>query len=139
MIPQMIITPVQKDIYFTFSHENKKTRVYAITDKCICFPCHHYGICTISKSGRRVTRLHNEKIREKLEAQYEDNKKIYKKRKAKVEHPFGHIKWNLSFTSFLMRGLDGVRAEASILATCFNLRRMITIFGVPRLVSILKS
>jgi|LSQX01.1.fsa_nt_gb transposase len=123
----------------TFSRLNKKNRVYAITDKCICFSCPHYGICTISKSGRRVTRLHNEEIREKLEAQYEDNKKIYKKRKAKVEHPFGHIKRNLSFTSFLMRGLDGVRAEASILATCFNLRRMITIFGVPRLVSILRN
>ena len=123
----------------TFSRLNKKNRVYAITDKCICFSCPHCGICTISKSGRRVTRLHNEEIREKLEAHYESNKNIYKKRKAKVEHPFGHIKRNLSFSSFLMRGLDGVRAEASILATCFNLRRMITIFGVPRLVSILRN
>jgi transposase len=125
----------------TFSRLNKKKedRVYFITDKRICFSCPHFGICTRSKSGRRVTRLHNEKVREKLEAQYESNKEIYKKRKEKAEHPFGHIKRNLSFSSFLLRGLDGVRAEASILATCFNLRRMITIFGVPKLVQILRT
>lgn len=124
-----------------FSRLNKKEkeRVYFITDKRICFACTHFGKCTSSKSGRRVTRLHNEKIREKLEAQYKSNKEIYKKRKEMVEHPFGHIKRNLSFSSFLLRGLDGVRAEASILATCFNLRRMITIYGVPQLIQILKS
>ena len=123
----------------TFSYTKKKERVYAITDKRICFACTHFGKCTSSKRGRIVTRLHNEKVREKLEAQYESNKEIYKKRKEKVEHPFGHIKRNLSFSSFLLRGLDGVRAEASILATCFNLRRMITIFGVPKLVQILRT
>lgn len=107
-------------------------RYYTITDKQLCFACRHWGRCTASRFGRRVVRLHNEPVKEKLEAQYEqpDCQRIYARRKARVEHPFGHIKRNLKTDSFLMRGREGVQAEASILSTCFNLARMITIKGV---------
>jgi len=76
--------------------------------------------------------LHNEEIKEKLEAQYEqaESQEIYARRKDRVEHPFGHIKRNLKTDSFLLRGRDGVQAETSLLATCFNIARMITIMGV---------
>ena len=46
-----------------------------------------------------------------------------------MEHPFGHIKRNLKTDAFLMRGVEGVQAETSVLATCFNISRMITIWG----------
>ena len=77
-------------------------------------------------------RLHNEAIKEKLEAQYEqhDSQELYARRKARVEHPFGHIKRNLKTDAFLMRGRDGVQAETSLVATCFNIARMITLMGV---------
>jgi hypothetical protein len=76
--------------------------------------------------------LHNEDLKIKLEAQYEEesSQKIYARRKTRVEHPFGHIKRNLKTDAFLLRGRDGVQAETSLLATCFNVARMITIFGV---------
>lgn len=115
---------------------NKKTKAYRISDKRICFSCPHYGICTKAKKGRTIDRLLNEEVRQKLEAQYEEprSQEIYKLRKEKVELPFGHIKRNLKVDSFLLRGLKGVKAEASILGTCFNLVRMITLLGVPALV-----
>ena len=47
-------------------------------------------------------------------------------RKQKVELPFGHIKRNLKMDSFLLRGLKGVKAEASVLSSCFNIARMIS-------------
>jgi hypothetical protein len=95
---------------------------------------------TKSKKGRTIDRLLNGEVRQKLEAQYEgpQSQKIYKLRKQKVELPFGHIKRNLKVDSFLLRGLKGVRAEASILATCFNLVRMINLLGVPALVKELR-
>ncbi|MFQ5788099.1 MAG: transposase [Thermodesulfobacteriota bacterium] len=46
-----------------------------------------------------------------------------------MEHPFGHFKRNLGMTNFLLRGMEGVQAEFSIAATCFNIVRMITLFG----------
>ncbi len=55
---------------------------------------------------------------------------VYGWRKEKVEHPFGHLKRNLGVQSFLLRGIDGVRAEMSLLATCFNIRRLITLLGM---------
>ena len=124
-----------------FYRLNKKNKAYLISDKKICFACPHYGTCTKSKTGRMVTRLLNEEVRQKLEAQYEEpqSQEIYQLRKEKVELPFGHIKRNLKVDSFLLRGRKGVRAEASILSTCFNLARMITLLGVPALVRVLKS
>jgi hypothetical protein len=32
-------------------------------------------------------------------------------------------------TNFLLRGMEGVQTELSIAATCFNIIRMITLFG----------
>jgi hypothetical protein len=78
-----------------------------------------------------------EEVKEKLEAQYEEpaSQEIYARRKARVEHPFGHIKRNLKVDAFLMRGREGVNAETSLLATCFNLARMITLLGVSGLIA----
>lgn len=109
-------------------------KVYKISDKKICLTCPHSGICTKSPTGRTISRLLKEEVRQRFETQYQESPEIYQLRKEKVELPFGHIKHNLKFDSFLLRGLKGVKAEASILATCFNLVRMITLLGVPALV-----
>ena len=100
-----------------------------------CLKCKHYGTCTSSKRGRKIIRLPNEELKEKLEARYEEveSQWIYSRRKTRCEHPFGHIKRNLKTDAFMLRGLSGVQAETSLLATCFNLARMITILGVKGL------
>ncbi len=119
------------------STEKKKGRkCYVITDREHCHCCKNYGKCTTSKSGRKVTRIHNEELKEKLEAQYEEDasRKVYDRRKNRVELPFGHIKRNLKTDAFLLRGRNGVQAETSLLATCFNMARMITIYGVSSLI-----
>ncbi len=64
---------------------------------------------------------------------------IFARRKTRVEHPFGHIKRNLHAGYFLLRGLAGVRAEMALLATCFNIRRLITLWGVSGVVARLRT
>jgi len=105
----------------------------------VCKQCEHFGMCTDSRNGRKVTRLLKEEFREKLEREYEQpaNQDVYKLRKQKVELPFGHIKHNLKVGGFLLRGLEGVRAEMSILSSCFNMARMISLIGVSGLTSML--
>ncbi len=121
-----------------FHHVNnaQKAKVYMIREKSLCINCRHFGLCTKAKMGRTVSRLIKEELRERLEAQYEqpESKEIYKLRMQKVELPFGHIKRNLKVNAFLLRGLEGVKAEMSLLASCFNISRMITILGVEGLV-----
>lgn len=135
----------ERDVYIcpegqTLSYEStdKKTgkRHYRLEDEKLCHNCKHYGCCTESKRGRKIVCLHNENVKVRLEAQYqeESSKEIYAKRKAKVEHPFGHIKRNLKTDAFHLRRKDGVQAETALLATCFNIARMITIFGVSVLI-----
>jgi transposase len=133
----------QEDCYFCpegqrLGHEwtdpKRGRKHYRITNPRICQRCVHYGQCTSSKKGRRIYRLILEEVKEKLEAQYEASQEIYVRRKARVEHPFGHFKRNLKTDGFLLRGKAGVNAETSLLATCFNLVRMITIVGVSELI-----
>ena len=126
----------EKDCYFCpeghrlkYDGTDKGTgkRYYLITNKKICASCSNFGQCTTAKKGRKITRLK----KQRFEAQYEQEESqiIYARRKCKAEHPFGHIKRNLKTDAFMLRGREGVQAETSLLATCFNVRRMITIFG----------
>ena len=108
-----------------------------VADIDICRACEHFGICTKGKRfGRRLYRYDNEQFRDRMRQQYAqaDSQKIYARRKQKVELPFGHIKHNLKAGNFLLRGLDGVKAEMSVLSSCFNIARMISIIGVSELI-----
>jgi hypothetical protein len=116
-----------------YSHYSRKKGhyLYRMEKASLCQECAHWGVCTTSKRGRAIIRLKEEELREKLEARYAslEGQAIYRKRKAKVELPFGHIKRNLNGGAFLVRGLAGVRAEWAIMASCFNIARMITLTG----------
>ncbi|MBF0494483.1 MAG: IS1182 family transposase [Candidatus Omnitrophica bacterium] len=111
------------------------TRIYKTANNA-CKHCHSFNDCTKIKTGRVIQRLKNEELKEKFEALYRapDSQRIYKLRKEKVELTFGHIKRNLKFDGFLLRGKAGARAEISLAATCFNMARMITIVGVDGII-----
>ena len=128
--------PVGQRLSYIGTDRGNGKRHYRITDRKLCHRCEHYGHCTSAKLGRKIVRLAREEIKEKLEAKYEEttSQEIYARRKARVEHPFGHIKRNLKTDAFLMRGREGVGAETSLLASCFNLARMISILGVLGLI-----
>jgi hypothetical protein len=135
------LCPEGHRLLYSYTNKKKGKRQYRMEDKKFCHCCQHYGQCTKSERGRNIIRLRNEDVKLKLEAQYEEtsSQEIYKRRKSRVEHPFGHIKRNLKTDSFLLRRKDGVQAETSILATCFNIARMITIFGVGNLIEKFKG
>ena len=122
---------------YDWTDQESGKRFYQITNGKICGRCVHYGQCTSAKKGRRIARIALEEMKEKFEAQYEEpeSQEIYKKRKTRAELPFGHVKRNLKTDGFLMRGRSGVNAETSLLGTCFNLARMITILGVSGLIN----
>ena len=115
-----------------YSYETARNRyIYRTKAPSTCLSCVHFGTCTSSKIGRGLYRLTNQEVKDSIAQIYEseEGQRIYAQRKMKVEHPFGHIKRNLGAGTFLLRGLSGVNAELSLLATSFNLARMITILG----------
>ena len=104
----------------------------------VCTECPHFGSCTTNETtGRKIVRHAREALREKLAAHYEtpEAQAVFRRRKENVELPFGHFKRNLGVDSFLLRGLAGVRAEMSLLGSCFNLARLISLVGVSGLVA----
>jgi transposase len=133
------ICPEQNTLPYEFTDKNRGKKYYRIAQPGQCQGCAHFGQCTTDKKGRRIMRLELEDYKEKFEAQYQACKEIYDRRKTRAEHPFGHVKRNLKTDGFLLRGQDGVQAETSLLATCFDLRRMMTILGITELIEKLKA
>ena len=134
------ICPEGQVLGYSHTETQKCQRTYRAGGS-VCRECKFFKDCTTNKRGRTITRLLLEELKLKLEAQYEQPQcqEVYALRKQKVELPFGHIKRNLKVDSFLLRGLDGVKAEASVLASCFNIARMISIIGVTGLTTKLGS
>ena len=107
------ICPKGKLLLFKRIERKRRRKVY-LAGKATCRVCEHFGTCTTNRRyGRKVTRLLKEDLRREFECQYAlpANQEIYRQRKQKAELPFAHIKHNLGVRGFLLRGLDGVRAE----------------------------
>ncbi len=130
------ICPEGKVLEYSHTEAQKGKMTYR-AGVSACRKCKFFKECTTNPKGRTITRLCHEELKEKLEVQYEQpqSQEVYKLRKQKVELPFGHIKHNLKVSGFLLRGLAGVKAEASILSSCFNIARMISIVGVAGLIT----
>jgi len=121
--------------YVGAAFSSTRKRAYKAASKD-CRGCPHFGVCTTSRDGRRVVRMAEESLKERLEDIYHSpqGQEVYRLRKQKVELPFGHMKRNLGAGQFLLRGKKGVDAELSLLSTCFNVARMMTIIGIPALI-----
>jgi hypothetical protein len=80
-------------------------------------------------------------LKDNLERVYNsaDGQRIFRMRKARAELPFGYIKKDLDVGYFLLRGQDGVNGEMGLLATSFNIKRMMNLKGISALLDFLKG
>lgn len=69
-----------------------------------------------------------------MDARTKENMAKYLKRQMIVEHPFGTIKRAMNCTHFLTRGLESVGTETALIMLSYNLKRVINILGVSKLV-----
>ena len=74
---------------------------------------------TIARNDRKALR---ERIRERLHTQ--EGRQKYLKRLTTVEPVFGHLKHNLGYRQFLLRGLEKVTGEFRLMCIGYNLKRM---------------
>ena len=128
--------PAGQELTYRFdTHEKGRHIRYYKTSACRT--CAIKAKCTRNKEGRRITRWVDEHIMERMQARIDANHELMKKRKQIVEHPFGTIKYWNDQGHFLMRGLENVRAEFSLSALIYNLKRVINIIGVPKMLEAL--
>ena len=101
-----------------------------------CKACALRPRCT--RTFRRVSRLENEAVLDRVAARLAARPGILDQRRQSVEHPFGTIKqWMQG--AFLMRRLENVRGEFSLTALAYNIRRAITLVGIPSLIAAAKA
>jgi hypothetical protein len=74
-----------------------------------------------------------------MQARIAQRPNILDQRRETVEHPFGTIEQWMNQGAFLMRGLEKVRAEFSLTALAYNLRRVLNIVGLPKLIAALQA
>jgi hypothetical protein len=86
-----------------------------------------------------IPRQQDEHIIEETQRRVEAHPEIMQQRKDLVEHPFGTIKHGWDQGHFLMKGLEKVRAEFSLSTLAYNIRRVLNILGVRRLVAALQE
>jgi transposase len=95
------------------------------------------------KDGRKILTFYNSEIRKKKDIPYYfkerlrmkekmnsiEAKKIYDLRKTTVEPVYGHIKQNLGFREFLLRGLEKVKIEMNLVSMAHNLKKIHKLMG----------
>jgi IS5 family transposase len=104
------------------------------SNRSACLACALRPRCT--KTFRRVSRLENEDVLDRMAARLKARPEIVDSRRETVEHPFGSIKQWMGQGAFLMKGLENVRAEFSLTALAYNLRRAINLIGVRTMIAV---
>ena len=121
------------------NHEGKLRDLKKIdySNPTACPACPLRSRCTTDR--RRVSRLENEAVLDRMAARLKARPDILARRREIVEHPFGSIKQWMNQGAFLMRGLDNVRAEFSLTALVYNLRRALNILGVEAMMAAVRT
>jgi transposase len=119
---------------FQTTEKDRQIKYYATSS---CRDCKIKHKCTSSKDGRRITRWVDEDLLDEMQRRIEDNPDLRTRRKAIVEHPFGTIKLSMDQGYFLMKGIPKTSAEMSLSFLAYNIKRVINIMGVPKMIEAL--
>lgn len=114
-----------------------KTKHYKTKE---CISCPVMGLCTKNKKGRVIERTEYAQYIEQNKLNIEANPKLYKKRQAIVEHPYGIIKRQWGFYYIMTKkGIKHASADVGLIFTAFNLRRLMNIIDKNALKKFLKE
>ncbi|MBS2211867.1 IS1182 family transposase [Carboxylicivirga mesophila] len=104
-----------------------------------CKGCASRARCTSAKINGRIIRHTAENMYVVAnKARVEANPKLYKRRQAIVEHPYGTIKRQWGFDHIITKqSLNRASANVGLMMTAYNLRRIINILGMDSLLSAL--
>jgi transposase len=105
-------------------------------NRAACPVCPLRSRCT--NDFRKVSRLENEAVLDRMAARLKERPDILERRREIVEHPFGSIKQWMGQGAFLMKGLEKARAEFSLTALAYNLRRALNILGAEAMMEAIR-
>ncbi len=126
----------ERAIYrFTRVESGKRIRRYWSS---ACIGCPIKAQCTPS-DYRRISRWEHEAVTDAAEARLEREPEMMQVRRQTVEHPFATLKLWMGTAPLLTRTLPRVRTEISLSVLAYNIRRLISLFGVTALVEAMQA
>jgi hypothetical protein len=101
-----------------------------------CKSCHVKKLCTKSKvNGKQVRRSQYTEAIENNRKRVQNSEKLYKRRQAIVEHPYGTIKRQWGFNYIITKKyIKRAEADFGFIMTAYNLKRIINIIGMKKLI-----
>jgi transposase len=125
--------PAGEELSYRYeSFEQGRLIRYYTTRKCR--DCPLKSKCTTNQRGRRITRWVDEKFLEDMARRVHARPEMMRRRQQLSEPPFGTIKRAMGHGYFLMPGLNKVGAEMSLTVLSYNLKRVINIIGVKKMI-----
>jgi transposase len=110
-----------------------RTEIRYASSTRTCRTCPLRTRCLSPKASRRtIGRWEHEDVLERHRARMQGAGELMRRRSGIVEHPFGTLKCRAGYRHFLVRGLDKVRGEWSLMALCYNFTRVLNILGFER-------
>jgi hypothetical protein len=100
-----------------------------------CRACPLRSQCTRNQGNRTITREENESLMEAMAERVKAQPEKMRLRKQLCEHPFGTIKRALGYDHFLLKGLEKVRAEWSLITLVYNLKRVLKLLSFEKLMA----
>jgi transposase len=136
----------EKDVYlcpegFELSYKgNKKNndKIMRFYKGKSCIDCLSKSKCTREKS-RTIYRWEHEGVLEDMKERVKNNPEKMKLRQCLSEHPFGTIKRGFDQGYMLTRGMNKVKVEISLSVLAYNIKRVINIIGIKKLISMIRS
>jgi len=104
----------------------------------VCADCPVKARCTTGNE-RRIARWEHEHLVDEMRDRMSRDPSLMTLRRSTVEHPFGTIKAWMGATHFRMRRLTHVRTEMALHVLAYNIKRMIALIGVRRLLAALQA
>ena len=104
----------------------------------VCPSCPLKSQCTTGKE-RRVRRWEHEALIDAMQARLDRDPEKMRVRRQTVEHPFGTLKYWMGWTHFLTKTLARVRTEMSLHVLAYNLKRVMSIFGIGAMMRAMRA
>ena len=108
--------------------------LFNYADKKACAKCPLKSRCT-KVNYRTVSRWEHEERLERMMAKVQAEPEKLARRKTIIEHCWGTLHWLLP-GGFLVKGLKKVRAEVSLAAWTYNLKRALAVLGLKKLMAV---
>ena len=125
--------PAGAELHYRYeSFEQGRLIRYYTTSKCLGCPIK--AKCTTNARGRRITRWVDEKFMDDMARRVRARPEVLRRRQQLSEPPFGTITRAMGHGYFLMKGLNKVGAEMSLTVLSYNLKRVINIIGVQKMI-----